>query len=183
MRIIVAITGSSGALFGVEFLKRAPAEKYLIISKWGKAVLKDETGLSEMDLASHVKRTFQDSDLSAPFSSGSNYFDAFVVIPCSISTLGKIASGIADTLITRIASVALKERRKLILCLRETPLSTIVLQNATQLSQEGAVIMPISPPMYEHPKTIEDLARSFADKVLGVLGLRETPGWNAERLE
>jgi len=183
MRIIVGITGSSGALFGVQFLKQAPPEKYLIVSRWGKAILKDETGLTEGDLAPFVTQTFSDADLAAPYSSGSNRFDAFVIIPCSTSTLGKIAAGISDTLITRVANVALKERRRLVICLRETPLSTVTLENAARLSRDGAVIMPIAPPMYVHPQSIADIARGFADKVLGVLGIRETPGWRSEDIE
>lgn len=183
MRIVVGITGSSGAIYGVEFLKKCEAEKYLIMSKWGKAVLKDETGLTEADLKPYVKKAFSDADLSAPFASGSNPFDAFVVIPCTTSTLGKIAHGIGDTLITRTAQVALKERHRLILAIRETPLSSLTLEQATRLSRDGVIIMPISPPMYFVPKTVEEYVGAFVEKVLGVLGLRTSPGWRAEELE
>src|SRR3989344_5457099 len=125
MRIVVGITGASGAIFGVEFLRRCPAEKHLILTKWGRYTLKEETGLTEHHLAEHVKKTFSDDDLAAPFSSGATPFDAMIILPCSASTMSKIACGIGDTLITRAAAVALKERRKLIVGLRETPLSTI----------------------------------------------------------
>ncbi len=177
------MTGSSGAIYGVEFLKKCNAEKYLIMSKWGKAVLKDETGLTEEDLKPYVKKTFSDVDLSAPFASGSNPFDAFVVIPCTTSTLGKIAHGIGDTLITRTAQVALKERHKIVLAIRETPLSSLALEQAARLSRDGVIIMPISPPMYFVPKTVEEYIGAFVDKVLGVLSLRSTAGWRAEELE
>ena len=183
MRIVVGITGSSGAPYAVEFLKRCPGDKYLIVSKWGKALLKDEMNMTEKDLQPYVKRQFPNDDLTAPLASGSNRFDAMVIIPCSTSTLGKIASGIGDTLITRTAQVTLKERFKLVLCLRETPMSTISLEQCTQLSREGTIIMPISPPLYYLPKTVDEYVNGFVDKVLGVLNLRESRGWRADELE
>ncbi len=97
-------------------------------------------------------RSFSDDDLTAPMASGSNALDAFVIIPASTSTIGKIASGIGDTLITRTAQVCLKERFTLIICVRETPLSTLTLEQCARLSAYGAIIMPISPPMYFVPE-------------------------------
>src|SRR3989344_5670156 len=114
MRTIIGLTGASGAIFGSEFLKACPGEKYLIASRWGKSVLAQETGLTLEQLAPHVKKVYSNDDLSSPFASGSNNFDALVILPCSASTLSKIACGIADSLLTRAASVALKEKRKLI---------------------------------------------------------------------
>src|SRR3990167_7127420 len=154
MRIVVGMTGASGSVFGVDFLRRCQAEKYLILTKWGRYVLKEETGLTEHHLAEHVKHSFPDDDLSAPFASGSTPFDALVIVPCSVSTMAKIACGLGDTLLTRTAQVALKERRRIILCLRETPLSTIALEQACKLSQAGVVIMPLTPGFYFHPQTI-----------------------------
>lgn len=183
MRIVVGVTGASGAIFGVEFLRRCPAEKFLILTKWGRYVLKEETGLTEHHLAEHVKRTFSDDDLAAPFSSGSNPFDALVILPCSISTMAKIACGLGDTLLTRTAQVALKERRKLIIGLRETPLSTISLEQAYKLSQAGAIVMPISPPFYYRPQTIEEMVGQFTDKVLSLLGFETQLAWKPEQLE
>jgi len=183
MRIVVGMTGASGAIFGVEFLRRCPAEKFLIMTKWGRYVLKDETGLTEHHLAEHVKRSFADEDLAAPFASGSTPFDALVIVPCSISTLAKIACGLGDTLLSRTAQVALKERRKLIIALRETPLSTISLEQAAKLSQSGAVIMPISPPFYHHPQTIEQMVEHFTEKLLGLLGFETSLAWKPEALE
>ena len=183
MRIVVGITGSSGAVYAVDFLKQCPDDKYLIISKWGKALLKDEMKMAEKDLQPFIKRQFQNDDLTAPLASGSNKFDAFIILPCSTSTLGKIASGIGDTLITRTAQVALKERYKLVMCVRETPMSTIALEQAMKLSQAGAIIMPISPPLYFVPKTVDEYVNAFTEKLLGVLGLRESKGWRAEELE
>jgi 4-hydroxy-3-polyprenylbenzoate decarboxylase len=183
MRIIVGMTGASGAIFGVDFLRRCPAEKYLILTKWGRYVLKEETGLTEHHLAEHVKRSFSDDDLSAPFASGSNPFDALVILPCSISTMAKIACGLGDTLLTRAAQVALKERHKLIIGLRETPLSSISLEQAHKLSQAGAIVMPICPPFYHHPRSIEELAEHFTGKILSLLGVETALAWKPEALE
>ena len=129
MRIVVGITGSSGAVYALDFLKRCPADKFLIVSKWGKALLKDELNLSEKDLQPHVKRQFPNDDLTAPLASGSNRFDAFVLIPCSTSTLGKIASGIGDTLITRTA-------RNCVLASRQT-CATARLSMSTAIARSG----------------------------------------------
>ncbi len=183
MRIVHCITGSSGAVYAQDFLKKSRSDKYLVVSKWGRALLKDELGVSEKELLPYVKRQFSDDDLTAPLASGSNKFDACIILPCSTSTLGKVASGIGDTLITRTAQVALKERFKLVLCVRETPLSTITLEQASVLSRAGAVIMPISPPLYYAPKTVEEYISAFTDKLLAVLGEGSVKGWRSEELE
>jgi flavin prenyltransferase len=183
MRIVVGITGSSGAVYAKEFLKQCSADKYLIVSKWGKVLLKDELGISSHDLAPFIKRQFSDDDLTAPLASGTNRFDACVVLPCSTSTLGKIASGIGETLITRTAQVAMKERYKLILCIRETPLSTVTLEQCAKLSRDGVIIMPIAPPMYYVPITVDDYVSAFVDKLLGVIGVRTPKGWRSEELD
>ena len=183
MRTIVGFTGASGVVYGVDFLRRCPGEKYLIASKWGKRVLVEELGLKTEELRPWVNEIYSDSDLGAPFSSGSNHFDTLVIVPCSISTLAKIANGIADTLITRIAQVALKERRKLVIALRETPLSSIALENALKLSREGAVIMPISPPHYLNAENVSDLIEGYVDKILNVIGVKTGNGWRHEELE
>lgn len=182
MRVLVGITGASGAAFAVDFLRRCPGERYLVVSDWGKAVLRDELDLSVKDLAPFAARTFSDGDLAAPFSSGTNRYDAFVIVPCSLSTLSKIAVGIGDTLITRAAQVALKERMRLILALRETPLSTGALENALKLSREGALITPIMPPFYNKPRTVEDVVAGFTDKLLALLGAPVPGGWRADAL-
>jgi flavin prenyltransferase len=183
MRTLIGITGASGAAFAVDFLKRCPGERFLIVSEWGKAVLKDEADLSPKDLAPWTAQQFSDKDLAAPFSSGTNRYDAFVIVPCSVSTLGKIAAGIGDTLITRSAQVALKERMRLILALRETPLSTGALENALKVSREGAVVAPIMPPFYQKPTTLEEMIRGYTDKLLALAGVDTGPGWRAEALE
>ena len=182
-RYLIGMTGASGSAFGVDFVKRCPGEKFLVMSDWARQVLHDETGLKPSDLEPHVKKLYADSDLAAPFSSGSNRYDAYVIVPCSVSTLARISCGIADTLITRAAAVALKERLRLVVCLRETPLSSIALENALRLSREGAIVMPISPPWYRHPKDLAELVTGFTDKILGVLGEDAGAGWRDQELE
>ena len=183
MKLVVGISGASGAIFGFEFLKRCPAEeKYVIVTDWGRHMLSTEAEISIDQLKPHAKRVYMHDDLSSPLASGSNVFDAMVIVPCSVATLGKIANGISDSLLTRAAEVCLKERRKLIMCVRETPLSTIALGNALKLSRDGVVIMPIAPPFYTKPKTIEDLVTSFADKINSTLGIPTGKGWRADQL-
>jgi 4-hydroxy-3-polyprenylbenzoate decarboxylase len=183
MKIVVGVTGSSGAIYALDFLKKCTAEKYLVVSAWGKVLLRDELKMGERDLQPYVKRSFSDDDLTAPMASGSNRFDAMVIIPASTSTIGKIASGIGETLITRSAQVCLKERYKLILCVRETPMSTLALEQCARLSSYGAIIMPISPPMYFVPQTVEEYIGAFTEKLLGQLGLGSARGWRADDFE
>lgn len=183
MKIIVGMSGASGSIFAVEFLKNCSAEKYLICSRWGKSILAQETGLTLEEIAPYAKKIFSNEDLSSPFASGSNPFDAMVIVPCSTNTLSKIACGIADTLLTRAASVALKEKRKLILCLRETPLSSIVLEQMLKLSQAGATVMPICPSFYQKAKTVEELALLFAERICQLIDPSvSTAGWKREAL-
>jgi 4-hydroxy-3-polyprenylbenzoate decarboxylase len=183
MRIVLGITGSSGAVYALDFLKTCQETKFLVVSSWGKVLLRDELHMSEKDLKPYVKKIFSDDDLTAPLASGSNRFDAYVILPASTSTVGRIASGIGDTLITRTAQVALKERFKLIVCVRETPMSTLALEQCARLSSYGAIVMPISPPMYFVPKTVDEYVGAFTNKVLQQLGLRSGKGWREEELE
>jgi 4-hydroxy-3-polyprenylbenzoate decarboxylase len=182
-RYLIGMTGASGSVYGVDFIRRCPGEKYLVLSDWARQVLHSETGLEPADLEPHVKRIYADSDLAAPFSSGSNRYDACVILPCTVSTMAKIAVGIADSLITRAAAVALKERMRLVVCVRETPLSTIAIENMHRLSREGVVVMPVSPPWYGKPQTLDDLVSGFTDKLFALLGESAGPAWRAEELE
>lgn len=179
----MGITGASGVAYGVDFLRRCPDDKYLVASKWGKYVLNEELGLQVDEMRPWVNEIYSDSNLASPFSSGSNHFDSLVIVPCSISTLAKIANGIADTLITRIAQVALKEKRRIVIALRETPLSSIALENALKLSREGAIIMPISPPHYLKANTVNDLVRGYGDKLLNIIGVETANGWKSGELD
>lgn len=182
-RYLIGMTGASGSAYAVDFIRRCPGEKYLVLSDWARQVMHAETGLKPSDLEPHVKKMYSDADLAAPFSSGSNRHDAYVILPCSISTLAKISVGIADTLITRAAAVALKERMRMIVCVRETPLSSIALEAALKLSREGVTIMPVSPPWYRVPKTLDELVQGFTSKLLALLGEDAGPGWRDEELE
>lgn len=182
MRTIVAITGASGAVLGLELLRRLPGERFAILSRWGQHVTREETGLGREDVAGLATRLFTDSDLSAPLASGSNAWDAMVVLPCSVSTVGKIASGIADTLVTRAAAVTLKEGRRLVLCPRETPLSAVTLRQLATLAGDGVTVMPVSPGWYDKPDSVDALVAGFVGRVLQVLGVDRPGGWRAEEL-
>lgn len=182
MRVLVGMTGASGAPVAVDFLKRCPGEKYLVVSDWGRALLKDELDLRVEDLAPYVRGIFSDHDLAAPFASGTTRHDAFVIVPCSTTTLSKIAIGLGDTLITRAAQVALKERMRLVLALRETPLSTTMLENALRVSRDGGIIAPLMPPFYNRPETLDALVTGMTNKLLALVGVDVGPGWNASRL-
>lgn len=182
MRTIVGITGASGAVFGLELLRRLPGERFAILSRWGQHVTREETGLGREDVAGLATRLFTDSDLSAPLASGSNAWDAMVVLPCSVSTVGKIASGIGDTLVTRAAAVTLKEGRRLVLCPRETPLSALTLRQLAALAGDGVTVMPVSPGWYDRPASIDELVAGFVGRVLHVLGVDRPGGWRAEEL-
>jgi polyprenyl P-hydroxybenzoate/phenylacrylic acid decarboxylase-like protein len=183
MKIVVGITGSSGAAYALDFLKKCPGRKYLVISSWGKVLLRDELNISERDLKPYVERIFSDDDLTAPMASGSNVFDAYVIIPASTSTVGRIASGIGDSLITRTAQVCLKERYRLVLCIRETPMSTLTLEQCARLSGYGAVIMPVSPPLYFTPVNVDEYVNGFTQKVLAQIGVRTEKGWRSEEFK
>lgn len=183
MRTIVGITGASGAAIAVAFLKRCPGEKYVILSRWGKSVLHQETGLTSDDLAPYADKIFSNEDLNAPFASGSIPFDQFLVMPCSVTTLGRIANGIGENLISRVAEVALKERRNLILGLRETPLSPIALENALKLSRLGVTIMPLSPAFYMNRTSPADMVDDFVSHMLTTLKLPSEAGWRAHELK
>lgn len=180
MKTLIGVTGGSGAAFAVDFIRRCPGEKFLVFSRWGKYVLRQETGKEPAELSEYVEQILVDHDLSQQFSSGTNPLDAMVIIPCSATTLSKIAFGIGDTFITRAAAVTLKERRKLILVLRETPLSTIHLEAAAKVSAAGAVVMPLSPPFYFRPKTVDEIVTHFVDHVLTQVGVETGRQWREE---
>ena len=172
MRIIVAITGASGIQYGVrllEILKDLELETELIITKNGQDLMNIETQYSLNYVNSLARRVYEETDLSAPIASGSHGSDGMVIIPCSVKTLGSIANGVASNLVTRAADVCLKERRKLILVIRETPLSGVHLSNMLKMYQFGAVIVPASPGFYTRPTTIDALVDALVARVLDLL--------------
>lgn len=183
MRTVVVITGASGSVFGVELLRRLPGERIAIVTKWGKMVLKDETGLGMAEIRSLCDALYPDDDLSAPLSSGSNPFDAVVVLPASAGFLAKVAAGLGDTLATRVCHIALKERRRLVMGLRESPLTGIALENALRVSREGAIVMPVSPFFYLKPDSVERLVGDFVDRVVqAATGQPLADGWRRGEL-
>jgi 4-hydroxy-3-polyprenylbenzoate decarboxylase len=174
MHIVVAITGASGIAYGVrllEALKAANCDTSLILSEDGEKVLKLETDWTPAQVKKLATRSYPNDNMAAPIASGSRSFDAMVICPCSMSTAAKIACGISDNLITRAASVALKERRKLVLVPRETPMSSIHLRNLAMLAEAGAVVLPAAPAFYGKPKAVGDLVDFIAGRVLDSLGI------------
>ena len=179
-RIILALTGASGAGFGVALSRRLAAndevdQVTLLVSPTGRRCLLEECGLRVEDLlaGSGKLRHLDERNLGADISSGSHPVDAMAIVPCSAGTLGRVASGVSEGLITRAADVCLKERRPLVVCLRETPLNRIHLENMLRVHDAGAVMMPIMPSYYHHPAGLEDLFQAFATRVLDQLGLPE----------
>lgn len=183
MRTVVAITGASGSMFGIRLLERLPGRSFAILSRWGQHVLREETAMGRAEVEAMTDGLFSDADLSSPLASGSNPWDAMVILPCSTSTVGKIASGIADTLVTRAAAVTLKEGRRLVLCPRETPLSPVTLRQLAELASDGVTVMPVAPGWYTLPATLDDVIDEFVDRVLGVLGAPVEGGWRSGELE
>ena len=175
MRLVIAITGASGVIYGIrtlEALKELKVETHLIMSEWGEktiAIETDKTGNQVRLLASYV---YDDKNMAAPVSSGSFKVDGMVVIPCSMKTLASIANGLDDTLVSRAASVCIKESRKVVVVPREAPLSRIHLENMRKLSGvPNVVIMPAMPGFYHRPKTMDDLIDHVVGKVLDQFGI------------
>jgi len=176
LRVVLCITGASGIIYGVRLLEELikKAEVHLVISKTAEKILEMETNYRVEDLKKLSERCYSEDDLFAPLSSGSFRYDALVIAPCSMKTLSAIANGVADNLITRAADVALKERRKMILVIRETPLNSIHLENMKRLSDLGAIIMPASPAFYHRPKSVSDLVNFIVARVLDHLHIENS---------
>jgi len=170
VRYVLAITGSSGIRYGVRLLESFRGESVLVVSETAKGMLEDEAGVTYEELASKADHVFEDNDLHAPIASGSCRFDGMIIVPCTVSTLSKIAGGIADNLITRAAAVCLKEGRDLVVVPRETPVNTIILENQLKLARAGATILPASPGFYHSPSTVEDLVDFVVGKILDRIG-------------
>lgn len=180
VKTVVAITGASGVVYGVRLLEALPPKKVVILSREAANIAQMELRMTPKDIKALADEHFGNDDMFSPLASGSVKFDALIVAPCSTSTMSKIACGIADNLVTRVAAIALKERRKLVLLIRETPLSTIHLSNMERLSAAGAIIMPASPAFYPEPKTIDDMIDFVVGRVLDVLGIETDmyPRWS-----
>jgi len=170
VKVVIGISGASGVIYGVRLMQSLEADTALVVSKVAKDILRYETDLTVESVYELADQVFEDEDMFASIASGSNRFDAMVIMPCSESTIAKIAHGIADTLITRTAAVCLKENRRLIIVPRETPVSAIMLENELKLARLGVAIVPASPGFYPKPKTIEQMVDFMVGRVLDQLG-------------
>ena len=180
-RLIVAITGASGTIYGVrllEMLQSTGIETHLVMSRWGARTLVHETHYTPEQVNALATVVHPLTDQGATISSGSFVTMGMVIAPCSVRTLAAIAHGLGDNLIHRAADVVLKERRKLVLAVREAPLSEIHLENMLKLSRMGVVISPPMPALYSRPKTIDDMVNYTCVRLLDQLGIHiETTRW------
>jgi 4-hydroxy-3-polyprenylbenzoate decarboxylase len=185
-RIVLAVTGASGMPFAQTLAKhlRTFCELHLIVSKAGWLVWDQEIGLDRQDLLNLAFCHYEQDDLSAPPASGSWRHQGMVVCPCSMASLAAIARGIGSNLIHRAADVTLKERRRLVLVARETPLNAIHLENMLAATRAGAMIMPASPGFYHRPRTLQELVDQLTGRILDALDVEHnlTPRWGEDRL-
>lgn len=173
-RLIVGITGASGVIYGVrllQVLQQTNVETHLVLSKWGARTLLHETPHTQQEVVDMATYHYAPQNKGAAISSGSFVTQGMVVCPCSVRTLAAIAQGNGDTLVHRAADVVLKERRKLVLVVRETPLSDIHLENMLKLSRMGVVIFPPVPAFYNRPRKIEDIVDQTVMRVLDQFGI------------
>ena len=174
MKLIVGITGATGTIFGVrllELLQDSGIESHLVVSKWGARTLSHETNYSQDYVKGLATQTYSENDQGAALSSGSFVTDGMIVAPCSVRSLAAIAHGQGENLIHRAADVILKERRKLVLMVREAPLNDIHLENMLKLSRMGVVILPPVPAFYNNPQTLADMINHVAMRALDQFGI------------
>ena len=184
--VTVGVTGASGAILAQKALELLVADArvtrvHLVVTETGQRLFAQELGISSGDLQQLVSRILgrpsekieilPNKDVGAAIASGSYEVDAMLVVPCSMSTLASIANGLSDDLVGRAADVMLKEGRKLVLCVRDTPLSRVHLENMLRAQQAGSVIMPVIPVFYDQPRTIDDLVTQYVCRVLTRIGL------------
>jgi 4-hydroxy-3-polyprenylbenzoate decarboxylase len=185
MRLIVGITGATGVIYGVRLLERlrdAGVETHVIISRWGARTLLHETPYSREQVEALAHTSYASSDMGAAISSGSFQTAGMIIAPCSARTLGAIAHGFGDSLIHRAADVVLKERRTLLLAVREAPLSEIHIENMLKLARAGAVILPPVPAFYSNPRSLADIVEHTVARMLDQFGI-DVPGavrWTGE---
>jgi len=186
MKIAVAVTGASGSIYAKQLFeklrqaKEQVKEVSVIWSSNAKTVWEHELNNSDFEQL-HFK-TWANNDFMAPFASGSSSYEALIICPCSMGTLGRIATGISNDLITRAADVMLKERRKLICVIRETPYNLVHLKNMTTVTEAGGIICPATPSFYSKPQTIEEVADTVIDRVLQLSGIKtDSYRWQEEK--
>ena len=184
-RLVVGITGASGTIYGVRLLERLRAleiETHLVLSRWGARTLVHETSYSVEQVQRLASASYASTDQGAAISSGSFVTMGMIVLPCSMKTLGAIAHGMGDGLIARAADVVLKERRRLVLGVREAPFHDIHLENMLRLSRMGVIIAPPMPAFYTRPASIDDLVDYSVTRLLDLFGLHDpsAPRWNGQ---
>jgi 4-hydroxy-3-polyprenylbenzoate decarboxylase len=190
---VIGITGASGSIYGIRLIQELGRRNHnvnVVITSAGKQVMNEELGvfgfeqMDKLGLAetSNNVRIWENDNFEAPFMSGSNAPEAVVIIPCSMGKLAAVANGISGNLLERIADVALKERKQLILVVRETPLSLIHLENMVKVAKAGGQILPAMPAFYHHPKTIDDMVNFVVGKVMNLLRIEHNlfKGWRKE---
>lgn len=174
MKLVVGMTGATGAAIGVRLLsalRDLEVETHLIISKWARATIQMETPYSVKEVSALASRTYSEYDQAAAISSGSFRVDGMIIAPCSMKTLAAIRCGYGGGLITRAADVTLKEQRKLVMVPRETPLNAIHLENMLALTRAGAMMLPPMPAFYNHPSTTDDIVNHTVSRLLDQFGL------------
>ena len=198
--IVVAVTGASGALYAGRLLRALLLDGHgvhLVLSRYGRYLLREELGyrpdqetLTEFlirlygeEITAGTLREYSVADQSSAIASGSFDTDGMVIVPCSIKTLSGIANGHAENLVERAADVVLKERRRLVLVVRETPLNLIHLRNMTAVTEAGGVVLPAMPAFYQQPKTFDDLGDFIAGRICSLLGIQHTlfPRWTGSK--
>ena len=169
LKIVVGISGSSGVIYGIRFLQalsKLKVETHLVLSKWAKKNIEIETDKNIGEILKTANYNYDEADMAAAISSGSFRTNGMAIIPCSMKTMSSIANGYDDNLISRAASVTIKENRRLVIVPRETPLSKIHISNMLKLSEIGVIILPAMPGFYHRPSTIEDLIAHIIGKTL-----------------
>ena len=175
MRLVVGISGASGVIYGIralEVLNKLKVETHLVLTDAARETIRLETDHKTSAVERLATQTHRVDDFTSTLSSGSFRTDGMVIIPCSMKTLGGLASGYADNLLLRAAEVTMKEKRPLVLVVRETPLTLIHLENMVRVARAGAVVLPAMPAFYHKPKTIDDLIDHVVGRVLDILGIK-----------
>ncbi|QNA87365.1 UbiX family flavin prenyltransferase [Massilia sp. Dwa41.01b] len=186
-RIVVGITGATGAVYGVRLLQRLGAlpgvESHLVVSDAAALTLHQEVGMARREVEALAHVVHKHREIGATIASGSFQTDGMVIAPCSMKTLAAVAHGLADNLVARAADVILKERRRLILMVRETPLNLAHLRNMTAVTEMGGIVFPPLPSFYHRPASIDELVDHSIDRVLDLLGFEngEAPRWSGIR--
>ena len=173
-RLIIGMSGASGVIYGVrmlELLQQTDVETHLVMSKSAEMTLAYETDFKPKDIKALATVTYPSSDIGAAISSGSFKTMGMVIVPCSIRTMSEIATGVTASLVSRAADVVLKERRRLVLALRETPLHGGHLRTATTLSDIGAIVAPLVPAFYQRPQTVDDIINHSIGRLLDLFGI------------